>query len=596
MYNNKILKASEYVLPKTDEKAPYDLMMNENLQEPSPLVKETIKHFEIKDCQVYHRDNNAVQRNLATSLIDYFDKYCGGNITKENFLVTNGSDIALDLIIKTFCNDSDTISVITPTYTNMELKALMHCKLERILHDHLVDDLSLHVYNGKMIYIVNPNMPFGYVCYQKIYEIIEKYPNKIIIVDEAYAELSDAKSFIPFINNYPNLIVIRSMSKGFGLPGIRIGYCIFNKIHLPQLLKSYCIRNLTISSVKIATAALNSLDFYQNNWKMIKKEYINIKYRLSTITAVNREIYHYDMGDAPFYFIYTYNTKRLCEYLYNKGFIVRDKHSEIPNSIRVSVSTSIINNLFLDELLLYNLTINKRNNYIDLDGTLRKDSFSNKTYDQSTNIVKKLKATILTNNASYLPHDLVSQVSLNNVRIITPLTTIKKIITENKYVPYVVGSNQVKKYLNHTTTDISMYNMIVITSNIFNENITEISKVTFLIEKIKQVYVYELMLYCYTDECNNSNNKYNVLVPSNGIFIKSIMENYPDIKIFDYGKNTFQDKNMGLMIGDTIETDGDVCFRNNGLFVCVLNNENSLTFNGKYFEVGNIDILYPHIK
>ena len=141
-----------------------------------------------------------------------------------------------------------------------------------------------------------------------------------------------------------------------------------------------------------------------------------------------------------------------------------------------------------------------------------------------------------------------------------------------------------------------MYNMIVITSNIFNENITEISKVTFLIEKIKQVYVYELMLYCYTDECNNSNNKYNVLVPSNGIFIKSIMENYPDIKIFDYGKNTFQDKNMGLMIGDTIETDGDVCFRNNGLFVCVLNNENPLTFNGKYFEVGNIDILYPHIK
>lgn len=535
---------------------------------------------------VYHRDNSSIHSEFEKLLCEYFNSYCKNykNISKDNFIITNGSEAAIDIIMKTFCSENDLFSTISPTYTNIEVKAKINCNLEKIVYDHRNRDINSYHYNGKVIYIVNPNMPFGYCLYDEIHTLIKNNPNKIIVVDEAYAELSAAKSFIPFINLYKNLIVIRSMSKGFGLPGIRIGYCIFNNIHRKQLLKLYSPRNLQIISVKIGIAVLRSLSHYKKNWQLIRNEYVKIKERLSRIVAFNKTIFHYEMGDAPFYFIYTYNPKEVAEYFYKRGFIVREKSSEIPFSIRISVSTPELNNMFLDEIELYNSTFT-RINYIDLDNTLRIGNKGNDLYRKSRNIVTNLNAKIITNNTHDTPDDILKLIDID-CKIITPLTILNDRYPDCKF--FVIGNNKVKKYLQ---SDSNSEN-VVLCSNIFLESALTQAIVTKLTSG-KKIYTAEVLDTNPINEMikiDNSHNLANINIADNGIFLKIIKaEN------IDFGKTSFIDNQMGLMIGDTLETDGFMCFNNNGLFIHILKNNDELKWNGKYFTVGNIDILYNHI-
>jgi histidinol-phosphate aminotransferase len=603
MYNSLVIKTSEYKLPSSELKIVRDLGIIENRYPQSEEVIKTLKLLELNDIQAYHR-HDELQHELEHKLIDYLNSDLAENerLTNNNIFITNGSDGAIEQVLKTFCNENDLISYISPTYPHFEQKAAMTCNVENIVYDHRNKKLSDYNYAGKLIYIVNPNMPFGYDCYNDIRKLLDLYPEKIIIVDEAYIELSNSKSFIELIESHPNLIVFRSFSKAFGLAGIRLGYCVFNQVHHQQLAKTYSIKNLTRISVKIGIVALNSIYHYQQNWSCIKQEYKRVSDRLNEIVRFDKFIFAFEVGCAPFFMLYVRNTKLLCKYFEKAGLLIRDKSSEIPYGIRILIDIPEINDIVLQLLKDFNskdgnLYVKSKNNYSDLDGTIRNGS---EIFNHSNTLLEQLNATVITNNVDFVPTEILQQISqlkLDENKLITPLANVKKIINEKKYTPYIIGSLQVQTYLNHIPLLISNnkilniddYDMVVVCGDVFAGGINYVGILKYLLNKIGKIYVFEIFDFGPLYDCINEPFDIPIYVPYIGDFLKLIDFHG---EVIDFGKVSYRDPNFGIMIGDVYNTDGILCQKNNGLFIYILNDNSPLKWVGTHFTVGNVNILF----
>lgn len=240
-----------------------------------------------------------------------------------------------------------------------------------------------------------------------------------------------------------------------------------------------------------------------------------------------------------------------------------------------------------------------KNNYVDLDNTVRNGSSKDsKVFDHAKAFIDYFNCTILTNNCDYFPDELKSHIKMD-VPLICPLTNIKKIIDEKKLIPLVIGKPSIKKYLGHidipehpTVDDLHRYNAVIIYGNIMSEPIKTIGIATYLIKKLQTVYIYENFEYGPLSEMVEETLPFEIEIPFIGAYLKMI--NYSG-EIIDFGKISLSDANFGIMIGDVLCTDGEVCKKNNGLFFHILKDESPLKWNGKYFTVGNIDILYESI-
>lgn len=588
MYNSKLKYIVEYKIPSIKNYILHDLCLNENHYPHSKEVLKTLSNFTVDDITLYHRHNDTHQ-----ALEDAIQNYLNIKNKDTDVLLTNGSDGALELILKTFCSENDLVSIITPTYPHFEQRVEIACNSEKIHFDYLNSSLIDYEYNGKLIYISYPNMPYGYGYHDQILKLSQKYKEKIIIVDEAYIELSEYKSFVEQIQNQKNIIVTRSFSKGFGLAGIRLGYCAFNNLHKSMLCKTYSIKNITSIAVKLALSALNSLSHYKDNWSILKNEYDRISDELKKIVNINKTIFHYELGSSPFFLVYVYNPKELCNFFESNKISIRDKSSEIKFAVRISISRPEINDKVLELLRQYS-TINMKNNYIDLDNTLRNGSSHNsQLFKSAMNVLNKTSARIITNNVDYTKDELIRQTGLNKYIFITPIESIKKIIDDAKHIPYIVGEKNIKDFLGHRELDIAEYTIFIVCGDLFEGDINTIAKHKVILNRLKKIFVFEFFNSNHISKCSNKPIKLDVHVPYFGKYLELI-----EFKgeIINFGKNSYKDLNFGLMIGDTLETDGEVCFNNNGLFIHILCDNSSLKWNGKYFTVGNIDILNAHLN
>jgi hypothetical protein len=230
-----------------------------------------------------------------------------------------------------------------------------------------------------------------------------------------------------------------------------------------------------------------------------------------------------------------------------------------------------------------------RNNYIDLDNTLRNGSNKNsKVYKHAEKLIKLFNAKILTNNCEYLPKTLLEQVNLN-ADIITPIN----ILQQNLNKSFIVGTNEIKIYLNHyITNDPDDYDELIICGHIFSETTQNIAVILHLLSRLSKIYVYENYKYGPLSDITEHTLKYDIKVPYIGCLLKCF--NYTG-DIIEFGKITYKDPNFGIMIGDSEETDGKCCEKNNGLFIHILSDESPLRYMTNHYTVGNIDILYDSI-
>lgn len=275
------------------------------------------------------------------------------SVSSENVFIGNGSDEAIDLIFRTFANPGkDKVIICPPTYGMYEVSADINDV--EIINIPLLSDFQLDKQtilktieqdaDVKLIFICSPNNPTGNLI-EGIEEITEKFKG-IVIVDEAYIDFSPESTKVSLINKYPNVIVLQTLSKAWGLAGIRVGFAFAQAEIIALLNKIKAPYNISTLNQQQALSKLSNLEEFEAQRNEILAERERLEAELLALPMVQK-IYP---SSANFLLVEVTDANRVYNELVNKKVIVRNRHTVIKNCIRITVGTKQENNILLTEL------------------------------------------------------------------------------------------------------------------------------------------------------------------------------------------------------------------------------------------------------
>ena len=275
-------------------------------------------------------------------------------IPAENIFLGNGSDEAIDLIFRIFCNPGrDKALTFTPTYGMYEVSAAVNDV--EIIKVPLGKNFSLDTVTAapflrddllKLIFVCSPNNPTSNSFEkEKIIEIIENFSG-IVVIDEAYIDFSENDSFLPLIARYDNLIVLQTFSKAWGAAGIRVGIAFADARITGYLYRVKPPYNISTPNQKAALKRLNEPSKYSKQIRRIKDEKARLIPRLRK-TGLIEYIYP---SDANFLLVKVKDANFIYKQLTDKNIIVRNRTSVIENCLRITVGTKDENNRLIKEL------------------------------------------------------------------------------------------------------------------------------------------------------------------------------------------------------------------------------------------------------
>lgn len=278
------------------------------------------------------------------------------NVNINQILLGNGSDEVLDLLFRAFCEPKiDNVITLPPTYgmysvlsnlNNIENKEVLlsndfQPQVEKILD--AVDD------NSKIIFLCSPNNPTGNsFSDESVVYLLESF-NGLVVIDEAYIDFSEKESWLARIEQYPNLIITQTLSKAYGLAGIRLGVCyasatiisVLNKIKPP-----YNVNELT------QQRALERL----SNPEKIKSEIASIIAQREELLKVLVDIKFVEKiypTEANFILIKVDNANKRYDELIAKGIVIRSRTTQplCENCLRLTIGTEEENKKLIEVLL-----------------------------------------------------------------------------------------------------------------------------------------------------------------------------------------------------------------------------------------------------
>jgi len=279
-------------------------------------------------------------------------------VPAENIFVGNGSDEVIDLAFRIFCNpQKDNVIICPPTYGMFEVSANINdvnIKKVNLLPGFQLDVegvLNALDANTKMLFICSPNNPTGNNMNREDVEVLLNNFPGIIIIDEAYINYSNQKTFIQELTEYPNLIVMQTLSKAWGLAALRLGLCyasmdiidVFNKVKPPY--------NVNKASQQLAVDALANTT-QVNDWI---KEVVAQKEMLIRELAAFPFIGYIYPSDANFFLMKVKDADKLYKHLSDNGVIVRNRSKEVncENCLRVTIGTPEENQQLINLLKSY---------------------------------------------------------------------------------------------------------------------------------------------------------------------------------------------------------------------------------------------------
>lgn len=270
----------------------------------------------------------------------------------KNFIVGNGSDELIYYLILTF---GGPVLYPVPTFAMYGIIAQsvgverIESKLDKnfdLKEDEILKIIKLK--KPRLIFLSSPNNPTGNTfSTEKILKIVEfaKKYSSIVVIDEAYQPFSSNKGFLTFLNDYDNLLILRTLSK-IGFAGLRVGYLIGNEPFLYEISKVRLPYNIDSITQYIATEALNK--FYSRINKFISqivKERERLYRELLKIKGL--KVYP---SEANFILLQLKNSREIYKKLIDEGILVRELSSTIKNAIRVTVGTKEENDEFIATL------------------------------------------------------------------------------------------------------------------------------------------------------------------------------------------------------------------------------------------------------
>jgi len=276
----------------------------------------------------------------------------------ENIFLGNGSDEPIDLLYRCFCEPGlDEVIIFPPTYGMYEVSAnINNVKLVRVplLPNFQIDMQALEMAITpltKIIWICSPNNPTGNSMDRHDIEMILNNFDGIVVIDEAYVNFSRQRSFVSDLNEYPNLVVLQTLSKAWGLAGIRLGMAfasrdiinIFNKVKAPYSI-----------SEPVQDLALKALEEIGQVNDMIQ-QLVSSRISLETSLLQTGRVLKVYPSDANFLLAVFHDAKNMYQYLLSKGIVVRDRSNVVlcDNALRITVGTEAENRKLIEAIKTY---------------------------------------------------------------------------------------------------------------------------------------------------------------------------------------------------------------------------------------------------
>lgn len=273
----------------------------------------------------------------------------------RNIFLGNGSDEAIDILFRSFCNPGvDNVIIVPPTYGMYQVSANINDVEARKVH--LTADYQLNLEgiaeaideHTKMIFICSPNNPTGNSIDRADVETLLANFNGIVVVDEAYINYSRQKTFIQELTEYGNLVVLQTLSKAWGLAGLRLGMAFASEEIIEVMNRVKPPYNINEATQQLVLKALQNVD-QVNQW--IKQTLLE---RDKLVLALKDFDFVLDIypSDANFILVKTNDAKGIYNHLVGQGIIVRDRSKVelCEGCLRITIGTPEENTVLIEQL------------------------------------------------------------------------------------------------------------------------------------------------------------------------------------------------------------------------------------------------------
>ncbi len=274
----------------------------------------------------------------------------------RHIFLGNGSDECIELLYRAFCNPGkDNVIIHPPTYGMYEVSAHIHdaevrrapltetFELDLAALEQLVD---VHT---KIIWICSPNNPTGNAINRRDIEMILNNFDGLVVIDEAYINFSRQQSFIRELTEYPNLVILQTLSKAWGLAGLRLGMAFASEMIVEVLNRIKPPYNIGQATQELVLEALQETTKVN---EMIK-EIVHMRNELAEKISRLSSVMNVYPSEANFLLVKIEDARRVYETLINKGIVVRDRSSApgCTDCLRITVGTKEQNDKLLETLV-----------------------------------------------------------------------------------------------------------------------------------------------------------------------------------------------------------------------------------------------------
>ncbi len=302
----------------------------------------------------YHRYPDPHQKALKDALARL------KHIRPECIFLGNGSDEAIDLLMRAFCEPGkDHVIIMPPTYGMYAVQANIHgagIRLALLLPDFSPDIAAVRAAtdeHSKLLFLCSPNNPAGNCLPEDfLLKILGDFPG-LVVLDEAYADFSQNPSWVTRLGEFPNLVVLQTLSKAWGLAGLRIGMAFSNPFIINILNKIKYPYNLNSATVQLALKALENEAAMRKKVSVLLSERARLEAALPKIPCV-RKVFP---GQANFLLVRVTDADAIYGHLLGCGIVVRNRSREMhcENCLRITVGTPEENEQLVKALTAFTL-------------------------------------------------------------------------------------------------------------------------------------------------------------------------------------------------------------------------------------------------
>jgi histidinol-phosphate aminotransferase len=277
-------------------------------------------------------------------------------IDTRNLLLGNGSDEVLDLIFRAFCEPhKDNIITLPPTYGMYSVLANVNAVenkkvlLNKDFQPQVKQIIGAVDKNSKILFLCSPNNPTGNSFSEAVIkELLLKFKG-LVVLDEAYIEFSAKESWLKNLDKYPNLVIIQTLSKAYGLAGIRLGACYASREIIAVLNTIKPPYNVNELTQQRAIKRLQEMDVIQNEVAQLVSERKRLHQELECCVSYIEKVYP---SDGNFILIKVDDATKRYNQLLKAGVVVRNRTTEAlcENCLRISVGICEENQILLNAL------------------------------------------------------------------------------------------------------------------------------------------------------------------------------------------------------------------------------------------------------